>query len=339
MADDKKKKKTLVGMGIPDELIDKAADAAKAAKETASDAVETAVEAVEAAADNVAEEVEAVSDTAEEAAEEVAESAGQAAESAEEAVEEAAESVEQAAKAAATTTEEVAAAVSGDGGDADSTEEASLEEADSAPVDEFQEEDDDDSDDGDVVSGVPSPRGEHRRPALYLAEYDTPQELYEAACQVRDAGYENWDCHTPYPLHGLDDAMGLAPTKLGIISFAHALIGLTTAVLMIQFMNNWDYPLIIGGKPPGSFPSMGPIMFELTVLLTGFGTLFGMLHLIGLPRHHHPIFNSDRFEAATDDKFFISIEVKDPKFDLLETRAFLEGTDSSFIELVEEDYT
>jgi len=161
--------------------------------------------------------------------------------------------------------------------------------------------------------------------------------LAHAAATIRDAGYEKWDCHTPYPVHGLDKAMGLPETKIGFISFVCGMVGLASAVLMIQFMNNWDYPIIIGGKPPGAFPSMVPIMFELTVLLTGFGTLFGLFHLCRLPRHHHPIFESDRFEASTDDRFFISIEVEDPKFDLKKTRALLENTHPSHLELVEEE--
>ena len=181
------------------------------------------------------------------------------------------------------------------------------------------------------------PKVAEKRPALYLAEYETPNDLARAAIKVRDAGYKTWDCHTPYPLHGLDDAMGLPPTKIGFISFACGMVGLATAVLMIQYMNNWDYPIIIGGKPPGAFPSMVPIMFELTVLLTGFGTLFGMLHLLKLPRHNHPIFESDRFAAATDDKFFISVEVSDPKFDLAKTRGLLESTKPTHLELVEEE--
>ncbi len=175
------------------------------------------------------------------------------------------------------------------------------------------------------------------RPALFLAEYDNVEDLVHAAEQVRDAGYESWDVHTPYPVHGLDQAMGLPETKIGYISFICGMVGLASAVLMIQFMNNWDYPIIIGGKPPGAFPSMVPIMFELTVLLTGFGTLFGLLHLARLPMHHHPIFESDRFESATDDHFFISIETKDPKFDLTKTRMLLENTHPSHLELVEEE--
>ena len=181
------------------------------------------------------------------------------------------------------------------------------------------------------------PKIAEKRPALYLAEYETPNAVAKAAMKVRDAGYKSWDCHTPYPLHGLDDAMGLVPTKIGVISFICGLMGLIGGALLIQYANNWDYPNIIGGKPPGSFPSMVPILFECTVLLTGFGTLFGMLHLLKLPMHNHPIFESDRFAAATDDKFFISIEVKDAKFDLTKTRALLESTHPSHLELVEEE--
>jgi hypothetical protein len=97
------------------------------------------------------------------------------------------------------------------------------------------------------------------------------------------------------------------------------------------------YPLIVGGKPPGAFPSMVPIMFELGVLLCGFATLFGLLGIIKLPRHNHPIFESNRFEAATDDKFFISIEADDGKFDLDRTKALLESTNPTHLELIEEE--
>ena len=183
------------------------------------------------------------------------------------------------------------------------------------------------------------------RPALYLAEYDTPNALAAAAMRVRDAGYQKWDCHTPYPMHGMDEAMGLKPTKIGFISFFFGMLGVGTAAFMIQYMNNWDinlldlgwgYPLVVGGKPPGAFPSMVPIMFELGILFCGFSTLFGLLGIIKLPKHNHPIFESDRFEAATDDKFFISIEVEDPKFHLERTKTLLESTEPTYLELVEE---
>jgi len=187
---------------------------------------------------------------------------------------------------------------------------------------------------------------ENKKPALYLAEYDTPNALASAAMKVRDAGYQSWDCHTPYPMHGMDEAMGLKPTRIGIISFAFGMFGVALAVFMMQYTNAWSidlanigagYPLIVGGKPPGAFPSMVPIMFELGVLLCGFATLFGLLGIIKLPRHNHPIFESDRFEAASDDKFFISIEAEDGKFDLDRTKALLESTNPTYLELVEEE--
>ena len=185
-----------------------------------------------------------------------------------------------------------------------------------------------------------------KTPALYLAEYETPNAIAQAAMKVRDAGYQNWDCHTPYALHGMDEAMGLKPTRIGIISFIFGMFGVGLAVFMMQYTNAFDfnllnvgagYPLVIGGKPPGAFPSMVPIMFELGILLCGFATLFGMLRLIKLPMHNHPIFESDRFEAASDDKFFISIEAGDQKFDLERTKALLEATNPTHLELVEEE--
>ena len=185
-----------------------------------------------------------------------------------------------------------------------------------------------------------------KKPALYLAEYDTPNALAGAAMKVRDAGYQNWDCHTPYPMHGMDEAMGLKPTRIGFISFGFAMFGVGLAVFMMQYTNalsfnladiGWGYPLIVGGKPPGAFPSMVPIMFELGILLCGFATLFGLLGIIKLPLLNHPIFESDRFEAASDDKFFISIEAADQKFDLERTKALLESTNPTYLELVEEE--
>ncbi len=176
-----------------------------------------------------------------------------------------------------------------------------------------------------------------RRPALLLAEFETPASVLHAASKVRDGGFEKWDVHTPYPIHGMDKAMGLESTKIGFISFTAAMIGLISAVLMMQYCNNWDYPIVVGGKPPGALPSMVPIMFELTVLLCGFGTFFGLLGLMKLPRHHHPVFYSDRFAAASDDRFFVSIEAEDPKFDPEKTRALLESLEPSHVELIEED--
>lgn len=175
-----------------------------------------------------------------------------------------------------------------------------------------------------------------RRPVLLLAEFQTPDELIGAAQRVRDAGYQRWDVHTPYPVHGMDQAMGLADSRLGWIVLVAGLTGLALAVVMMQWMNGFDYPLVIGGKPPEAYATMVPVMFELTVLASAFGATFGMFALNRIPRHHHPVFYSERFEACSNDKFFISIEAEDEKFHPSTTRAFLDGLAPSYVELVEE---
>lgn len=171
-------------------------------------------------------------------------------------------------------------------------------------------------------------------PVCVLAEYLEPEACLLAAERVREAGYRRWDVHSPYPVHGMDQAMGLKPTRLGWISMAFGMAGCLSAVVMIQWMNAVDYPLVVGGKPPGAVPSMIPIMFELSILLTGFATVFGMLGLCRLPRHHHPVFYSERFQAFSDDKFFISIEASDPKFNAEETCAWLKAGQAHHVEIV-----
>jgi Protein of unknown function (DUF3341) len=179
-----------------------------------------------------------------------------------------------------------------------------------------------------------------RAPSVILAEFASTHTVLHAAEEVRKAGYVRWDAHTPFPVHGMDRAMGLRDSRLGWIVIAFALIGLTGAFTMMHWMNGVDYPTIVGDKPagaPGTLPSMVPIMFELTILLSAFGAVFGMLGLNRLPRHHHPVFASDRFRLASDDRFFISIEADDPKFDLKKTRAMLEEAHALHVEVIEED--
>ncbi|MBX3213385.1 MAG: DUF3341 domain-containing protein [Labilithrix sp.] len=174
-------------------------------------------------------------------------------------------------------------------------------------------------------------------PALLLAEFNTPAEVLHAAEKFRDAGYTQFDTHSPFPIHGMDAAMGMKDSKLGLIVFPAALTGTTLAFLMMWWMNGVDYPLVIGGKPPYSLPSQVPIMFELTILLSAFATVFGMFHLNRLPRHHHPIFNSERFKGFSDDKFFLSVESNDPKWDIERTKKLLESCHASHVELVYDD--
>jgi Alternative complex III, ActD subunit len=185
-----------------------------------------------------------------------------------------------------------------------------------------------------------SHREPRRAPTAILAEFENTHDVLHAAEKVRDAGYVRWDTHSPFPVHGMDRAMGLKDSRLGWIVILFALVGLSGAFVMMHWMNGVDYPTVVGDKPPGApgtLPSMVPIMFELTILLSAFGAVLGMLHLNRLPRHNHPVFESERFRRATDDRFFISIEADDPKFDVDGTRKLLEGAHAANVEVIEED--
>jgi hypothetical protein len=175
-----------------------------------------------------------------------------------------------------------------------------------------------------------------KKPTLLLVEFDSPGSVLHAAERLRDAGYTKFDAHTPFPIHGMDAAMGMSDSKLGWFVLTGGLTGLATGVLMIYWMNGIDYPLVIGGKPPFSLPPSVPILFELTILFSAFSALFGMLHLNRLPRHHHPIFESERFTGFSDDKFFLSIEVEDPKYHAERTRALVDKLRPTHVEVVEE---
>ena len=168
-----------------------------------------------------------------------------------------------------------------------------------------------------------------------LAEFDTPADVMHAAEKVRDAGFTHWDVYTPYPVHGMDQAMGMKNSKVGWFAFIGGASGYTLGMLMIWFMNAIDYPLIVGGKPMFSPFAAFPPSYELTILLGAFGSLFGMLFLNRLPRLHHPLLRHQRFALVTHDKFFIVIETADPKYSETETRALLEAAGSKRIEKVE----
>lgn len=171
------------------------------------------------------------------------------------------------------------------------------------------------------------------------AEVPSATALYHAAEKVRDAGYTRWDVYSPFPIHGMDQAMGVKKSWLSALVFCGGVTGLTIASLLTFYPSTIEYPLIVAGKPVNFFtvPAFFPIMFELTVLLSAFTATFGMLALNGLPRWNHPIFNWDRFDRVSDDGFFLAIEATDPKFDEEATRAMLEGLGAKHITLVHED--
>ena len=176
---------------------------------------------------------------------------------------------------------------------------------------------------------------ESPRPYGLIAEFDTPAAVLHAAEKVRDAGFRAWDVFTPFPVHGMDKAMGLKNSRVGWFSFLGGVSGYTTGMVMIWFMNAVDYGIPVGGKPMFSPYAAFPPSYELTILFGSFGALLGMLFLNRLPRLHHPLLKNRRFALASHDRFFIVIESDDVKYSHTETRTLLEAAGCKHIELVE----
>jgi hypothetical protein len=168
------------------------------------------------------------------------------------------------------------------------------------------------------------------------AEFDSAAAVLSAAKKVREAGYRRWDVFSPFPVHGLDKVMGLGNSKVGWFSFVFGAGAFIGTMLMIWYMNDFDYPIAIGGKPMFSPPMSVVPSYILLVLAAGIGTFIGMVALNELPRHHHPLFAKKRFELVSRDKFFLVIGSNDPKFSETETRKLLEEIGGGHIEMVED---
>jgi hypothetical protein len=180
-----------------------------------------------------------------------------------------------------------------------------------------------------------------------MAEFETPGDLMAAAEKVRDAGFRWWDCHTPFPVHGLDGAMGLKRTVLPWLVFGAGATGTLVAFLLQAYTNSWNfpmwagvwvhgYPFLISGKPAMSLPAFIPVMFELTILFSALATVKLMFLFNGLPMLYHPLFKSNRFRRASNDRFFIVIEARDPKFLPKRTEEFLRTLGPTSVEAVED---
>lgn len=181
-----------------------------------------------------------------------------------------------------------------------------------------------------------------------MAEYDNADALRAAAAQVRDAGYKRWDCFSPYPVHGLDRAMGIRATILPWFVLGAGLTGAAVALLMQWYTNSpqmvhaktgalSSYPMIFSGKPFWSLPANIPIVFELTVLFASLATFFGLWALIRLPRLHFPAFASRRFRRVTDDGFFIAVQAEDAAYHPMRTRELFAATQCIALEEVYDD--
>lgn len=156
-----------------------------------------------------------------------------------------------------------------------------------------------------------------------LAEFETADAMSHATAKASAAGYTHMDAYSPYPVGEAADALNFPKSEMGPVMFIGGLTGACAGFIMQYWANTYGYSLNIGGRPYFSWPSFVPITFEMMVLTTALSGLFGLMALCGLPRYNHPLFNSAKFDRASRDRFFLCIEATDPKFNLAETRAFL----------------
>jgi len=168
-----------------------------------------------------------------------------------------------------------------------------------------------------------------------MAEFDTPEQLLDAARRAHVAGYREMDAYTPMPVEGLSEAIGFHSTLVQRLVFALGVLGATGGFMLCWWMTVIAYPHNVAGRPLNSWPAYVPITFETMVLVSCVGALIVMLALNGLPQPYHPVFNVARFEHASRDKFFLCIEGTDPKFDPQATRTFMEQLESQGVMEVE----
>ncbi len=158
-----------------------------------------------------------------------------------------------------------------------------------------------------------------------MAEFERPQDLLAATRTAREAGYRAIDAYSPFPVEGLAELLHTHKNRLPKLVLVGGGVGAVVGFAFQYYAAVIDYPLNIGGRPFNSWPSFIPITFEVTILIAAFVAVLGMFALNGLPQPYHPVFNVDRFSRASRDRFFLCIETKDSKFDLMHTKKFLEG--------------
>ena len=167
-----------------------------------------------------------------------------------------------------------------------------------------------------------------------VGSFDTPEELVEAGKKIYGMGYRKLDAMSPFPVHGIDDAIGIPRSKLGWIVVCFALLGLFTAQGLMYYVGVMNYPLVIGGKPLFDFTFSIPVTFELTVLFCGISTTIGIFAINGLPQLYHPTMKYKNFNRSSDDRFLLVVEADDPKFSADKTVADLKSLGASDVEVV-----
>ena len=167
-----------------------------------------------------------------------------------------------------------------------------------------------------------------------IGEFATPEALVKAVRQAREQGFGKLDALTPFPIHGIDDALGASRSRLGYIVAVMGVIGAAGALWLQWWTGAKAYPLVIGGKPLFAFEFSIPVTFELTVLLAAFGAVAGMLALNGLPRFYHPVFNYRRIGTASDDRFLLVLENPGAGFEVEEAEHALRSMGAENVEVV-----
>ena len=168
-----------------------------------------------------------------------------------------------------------------------------------------------------------------------LAEFDSAQALIDAAAKTRAAGYTRTDAYSPFPIHGLAEALGFKERWVSKVVLAGGITGCLAGYGLEYWTQVIAMPRNIGGRPYHSWVAFIPPAFETTILFAAFAAVIGMLAMNGLPQPYHPVFNASRFQMASQDKFFLAIEAADPKFDANATRQFLSGLNATEVVQVE----
>ncbi|MEO5923781.1 MAG: DUF3341 domain-containing protein [Bryobacteraceae bacterium] len=167
-----------------------------------------------------------------------------------------------------------------------------------------------------------------------IGSFETPEALVEAGKKIYGMGYRKLDAMSPFPVHGIDDAIGIPRSKLGWIVVCFALLGMAAAQGLIYYVGVMNYALNIGGKPLFDFTFSIPVTFELTVLFSGISTTIGIFALNGLPQLYHPTMKYKQFHRASDDRFLLVVEADDPKFSAEKTAADLMSLGAQEVEVV-----
>jgi ActD protein len=145
-----------------------------------------------------------------------------------------------------------------------------------------------------------------------LGEFTRPEACVEAARKLRESGVTGLDAYSPYPLHGIDEALALPRSKVPIVALTGGVLGALGGYALQWWMNAVDFPINVGNRPQHGFWTNIPITFESGVLISVLSIFFSAIFVFfGLPRTYHPVFESERFRTASLDAFWISAETAD----------------------------